>query len=81
MRRISVVNAVQYRLPPSALFMQVGKIVANGTRLWIYCAPGGSSPLDEGAQRPEARLDRDPERMSDDLGRHLLKREITWRCG
>jgi S-formylglutathione hydrolase FrmB len=28
---------------------QVGKIVANGTRLWIYCAPGGSSPLDEGA--------------------------------
>ncbi|MHC9294679.1 esterase family protein [Mycobacterium sp. LTG2003] len=28
---------------------QVAKIVANGTRLWIYCAPGGSTPLDEGA--------------------------------
>jgi len=25
---------------------QVSKIVANGTRLWIYCAPGGG-PLDE----------------------------------
>jgi diacylglycerol O-acyltransferase/trehalose O-mycolyltransferase len=25
---------------------QVAKIVANGTRLWIYCAPGGG-PLDE----------------------------------
>lgn len=28
---------------------QVGKIVANGTRLWIYCAPGGSTPLDANA--------------------------------
>jgi diacylglycerol O-acyltransferase / trehalose O-mycolyltransferase len=28
---------------------QVSRIVANGTRLWIYCAPGGSTPLDEGA--------------------------------
>jgi diacylglycerol O-acyltransferase/trehalose O-mycolyltransferase len=26
---------------------QVGKIVANGTRLWIYCAPGGNSPVNE----------------------------------
>ena len=25
---------------------QVNRIVANGTRLWIYCAPGGG-PLDE----------------------------------
>jgi diacylglycerol O-acyltransferase / trehalose O-mycolyltransferase len=25
---------------------QVSRIVANGTRLWIYCAPGGSTPLD-----------------------------------
>jgi diacylglycerol O-acyltransferase/trehalose O-mycolyltransferase len=24
---------------------QVNKIVANGTRLWIYCAPGGNSPV------------------------------------
>src|SRR6478609_10435354 len=24
---------------------QVSRIVANGTRLWIYCAPGGSTPL------------------------------------
>jgi diacylglycerol O-acyltransferase / trehalose O-mycolyltransferase len=28
---------------------QVNRIVANGTRLWIYCAPGGSTPLDENA--------------------------------
>ena len=28
---------------------QVSRIVSNGTRLWIYCAPGGSTPLDEGA--------------------------------
>ena len=28
---------------------QVGKIVANGTRLWIYCAPGGATPLDVNA--------------------------------
>ena len=33
---------------------QVGKIVANGTRLWIYCAPGGSTPLDEGADPNQA---------------------------
>jgi diacylglycerol O-acyltransferase/trehalose O-mycolyltransferase len=26
---------------------QVKRIVANGTRLWVYCAPGGG-PLDEG---------------------------------
>jgi diacylglycerol O-acyltransferase/trehalose O-mycolyltransferase len=24
---------------------QVNKIVANGTRLWVYCAPGGNSPI------------------------------------
>lgn len=28
---------------------QVAKIVANGTRLWIYCAPGGATSLDEGS--------------------------------
>lgn len=28
---------------------QVSRIVANGTRLWIYCAPGGATSLDEGA--------------------------------
>jgi len=28
---------------------QVSRIVANGTRLWVYCAPGGSIPLDVGA--------------------------------
>jgi diacylglycerol O-acyltransferase/trehalose O-mycolyltransferase len=33
---------------------QVSRIVANGTRLWIYCAPGGSSPLDQGADPNQA---------------------------
>ncbi|MGZ5395345.1 MAG: alpha/beta hydrolase [Mycobacterium sp.] len=28
---------------------QVTRIVANGTRLWIYCAPGGTTPLDVNA--------------------------------
>jgi diacylglycerol O-acyltransferase/trehalose O-mycolyltransferase len=28
---------------------QVGKLVANRTRLWIYCAPGGTTPLDVNA--------------------------------
>src|SRR6476661_6238093 len=28
---------------------QVAKIVANGTRLWVYCAPGGATGLDEGS--------------------------------
>jgi diacylglycerol O-acyltransferase/trehalose O-mycolyltransferase len=28
---------------------QVGKIVANGTRLWVYCAPGGTTALDANA--------------------------------
>jgi diacylglycerol O-acyltransferase/trehalose O-mycolyltransferase len=28
---------------------QVNRIVGNGTRLWIYCAPGGTAPLDENA--------------------------------
>ncbi|MBW8710266.1 MAG: esterase family protein [Mycobacterium sp.] len=34
--------------------VQVSRIVANGTRLWIYCAPGGSTPLDEGADPNQA---------------------------
>jgi diacylglycerol O-acyltransferase/trehalose O-mycolyltransferase len=33
---------------------QVGKIVANGNRLWIYCAPGGFTPLDDGADPNQA---------------------------
>jgi diacylglycerol O-acyltransferase / trehalose O-mycolyltransferase / mycolyltransferase Ag85 len=33
---------------------QVSKIVANGTRLWIYCAPGGATALDEGADPNQA---------------------------
>jgi diacylglycerol O-acyltransferase/trehalose O-mycolyltransferase len=33
---------------------QVGKIVANGTRLWIYCAPGGTTPLDVNADPNQA---------------------------
>jgi diacylglycerol O-acyltransferase / trehalose O-mycolyltransferase len=33
---------------------QVGKIVANGTRLWIYCAPGGATELDSGADPNQA---------------------------
>ncbi|WP_234794310.1 alpha/beta hydrolase [Mycolicibacterium flavescens] len=28
---------------------QVDRLVANGTRLWIYCAPGGATPLDVNA--------------------------------
>ncbi|AQA02890.1 diacylglycerol acyltransferase/mycolyltransferase Ag85A [Mycobacterium sp. MS1601] len=26
---------------------QVQRLVANNTRLWIYCAPGGSTPIDD----------------------------------
>jgi diacylglycerol O-acyltransferase/trehalose O-mycolyltransferase len=37
---------------------QVGKIVANGTRLWIYCAPGGSTPLDVNAD-PNQKVNAD----------------------
>ena len=33
---------------------QVSRIVANGTRLWIYCAPGGTTPLDVGADPNQA---------------------------
>ena len=33
---------------------QVSRIVANGTRLWIYCAPGGATPLDVGADPNQA---------------------------
>ncbi len=33
---------------------QVARIVANGTRLWVYCAPGGATPLDEGADPNQA---------------------------
>ena len=33
---------------------QVARIVANGTRLWIYCAPGGQTPLDENADPDQA---------------------------
>ena len=37
---------------------QVSRIVANGTRLWIYCAPGGATPLDDGAD-PNQTLNAD----------------------
>jgi diacylglycerol O-acyltransferase/trehalose O-mycolyltransferase len=33
---------------------QVSRIVANGTRLWIYCAPGGATAIDEGADPSQA---------------------------
>jgi diacylglycerol O-acyltransferase / trehalose O-mycolyltransferase len=33
---------------------QVSRIVANGTRLWIYCAPGGATELDAGADPGQA---------------------------
>ena len=33
---------------------QVARIAANGTRLWIYCAPGGATPLDENADPNQA---------------------------
>jgi diacylglycerol O-acyltransferase / trehalose O-mycolyltransferase len=33
---------------------QVSRIVANGTRLWIYCAPGGATPLDVSADPNQA---------------------------
>jgi diacylglycerol O-acyltransferase/trehalose O-mycolyltransferase len=31
-----------------------GRIVGNGTRLWIYCAPGGTTPLDVNADPNQA---------------------------
>ncbi|MGH3584219.1 MAG: alpha/beta hydrolase-fold protein, partial [Mycobacterium sp.] len=37
---------------------QVGRLVANGTRLWVYCAPGGSTPIDENAD-PGQKLNAD----------------------
>jgi diacylglycerol O-acyltransferase / trehalose O-mycolyltransferase len=33
---------------------QVARIVGNGTRLWIYCAPGGATDLDQGADPGQA---------------------------
>jgi diacylglycerol O-acyltransferase/trehalose O-mycolyltransferase len=37
---------------------QVSRIVANGTRLWIYCAPGGATAVDENAD-PSQTLNAD----------------------
>jgi diacylglycerol O-acyltransferase/trehalose O-mycolyltransferase len=34
--------------------VQAARIVANGTRLWIYCAPGGATDLDQGADPGQA---------------------------
>ena len=33
---------------------QVSRLVANNTRLWIYCAPGGQTALDENADPGQA---------------------------
>ncbi len=33
---------------------QVSRIVANGTRLWIYCAPGGATAIDDNADPSQA---------------------------
>lgn len=33
---------------------QAGLIARNGTRLWIYCAPGGQTDLDQGADPGQA---------------------------
>jgi diacylglycerol O-acyltransferase / trehalose O-mycolyltransferase len=34
--------------------LQVSRLVANGTRLWIYCAPGGATDLDARADPGQA---------------------------
>ena len=55
---------------------QVSRIVANGTRLWIYCAPGGATPLDAGcrpqpgAQRRQPGGDRHQEQQGLPGGLH-----------
>ena len=33
---------------------QVSRIVANGTRLWIYCGPGGATAVDDNADPSQA---------------------------
>jgi diacylglycerol O-acyltransferase / trehalose O-mycolyltransferase / mycolyltransferase Ag85 len=38
----------------NAPLAQVSRIVANGTRVWIYCAPGGATALDAGADPSQA---------------------------
>ena len=56
-RRQHVGSAVGRRVETQRPVKQVDRIVANGTRLWVYCAPGliagspagGATPLDEGA--------------------------------
>lgn len=34
--------------------LQAPRSVANGTRLWIYCAPGGATDIDQGADPGQA---------------------------
>jgi diacylglycerol O-acyltransferase/trehalose O-mycolyltransferase len=34
--------------------VQVSRLVANGTRLWIYCAPGGATDADQGVDPGQA---------------------------
>jgi diacylglycerol O-acyltransferase/trehalose O-mycolyltransferase len=49
---------------------QVGKIVANGTRLWIYCAPGGNTPVNA---RPDENPDPNQQFSADSLEGMAIK--------
>jgi diacylglycerol O-acyltransferase/trehalose O-mycolyltransferase len=49
---------------------QVGKIVANGTRLWIYCAPGGNTPVNA---RPDENPDPNQQFNADSLEGMAIK--------
>ena len=55
---------------------QVQRIVANGTRLWIYCAPGGQTPLDENAD-PDSGAQRDQSGVAGDREQQAVPAEIS----
>jgi hypothetical protein len=79
MPRTSVVNAVQNRLRR----LLVVAAAQPYTYKWETFLTGERSResrialLGPAAERVETRPDRDPERMSDDLGGHTLERAIT----
>ena len=55
---------------------QVSRIVANGTRLWVYCAPGGQTPLDENAD-PTQALNADQSGVAGDREQQAVPAEIS----
>lgn len=58
---------------------QVQRLVDNGTRLWVYCAPGGATPIDQNGAPGQALSASSLEALA--IGSNLLFQERYTQAG